>query len=381
MEADLPMNPQSSDVLVIGAGLVGAAIAWGLARAGVEVVMLDEHDAAYRASRGNFGLVWVQGKGAGFPIYARWTRRSSDRWAGFADELERESALEVGFRRPGGVVAALDEDELAQEAALLERVRSESGASGFEFEVLEHARLAELCPGLGAEVVGGTYCPHDGDTNPLRLMHALHAAFVRAGGHYLGDARVACIEPMAGGGFRVRSARGEFEAGKLVVAAGLGSRVLAAQVGLEMPVRPVQGQCLITERAPWQRLPLPTLDVRQVDEGGFQLGWSSDEVGMDLATRAGTLRDIARRCTRIFPYLGDLRIVRTWAALRVMTADGFPLYEQSRECPGAFGITCHSGVTLAAVHALEVAEWIRAGAIPTEFAAFSAARFDVSPAA
>lgn len=375
------MHSHDRDVIVIGAGLVGGALAWGLARRGLDVAMLDEEDAAYRASRGNFGLVWVQGKGAGFPAYARWTRNSSDRWAELADELAREAGLDVGYRRPGGVVPILDEEGLAEEAALQEQLRAESGNHGYDCELLDHARLAELCPGLGDDVVGGTYCPHDGDANPLRLMRALHAGFARAGGRYLSGARVDRIETLPGGGFRVLCERGEIQAAKVVVAAGLGAGELAAQVGMTLPVRPVQGQCLITERAPGHHLPLPTLYVRQVDEGGFQLGWSNDEVGMDLDTRAGTLRDIAHRCARIFPYLGDLRVVRTWAALRVMTPDGYPVYQQSVECPGAFAITCHSGVTLAAVHAFEVAGWVEAGAVPDEFAVFSTARFDVSPAA
>ena len=375
------MQRTSFDVAVVGAGLVGGALAYGLARRGLVTAMLDEEDAAYRASRGNFGLVWVQGKGAGFAPYARWTRQSSERWPAFAAELAQASGVDVAYRRPGGVVPALCEDELATEVAGLERLRRESGNHGYEFEVLDHARLAELCPGIGPEVVGGTYCPHDGDTNPLRLMRALHTAFVRHAGSYLADARCERLEPLAGGGFRLHTKNGVVEAAKVVVAAGLGSRELAAQVGLDMPVRPVQGQSLITERAPQYRLPLPTLPVRQVDEGGFQLGYSTREAGFDLATRASVLRDIAHRCARIFPFIGGLRVVRTWSALRVMTPDGFPVYQQSAACAGAFGVTCHSGVTLAANHALEVAGWVADGRIPQAFSPFSAARFDVPTAA
>jgi glycine/D-amino acid oxidase-like deaminating enzyme len=67
------MKVGESDVLVVGGGVVGTAIAYGLARAGERVALLDEGDDAFRAARGNFGLVWVQGKGAGTPPYARWT--------------------------------------------------------------------------------------------------------------------------------------------------------------------------------------------------------------------------------------------------------------------------------------------------------------------
>ena len=90
------------EIAVVGGGLVGMATAWGLARAGVRVAVLDEGDVAHRASRGNFALVWVQSKGLGMPRYAAWTRRSSDLWAGFADELQRTTGIDTRFERPGG---------------------------------------------------------------------------------------------------------------------------------------------------------------------------------------------------------------------------------------------------------------------------------------
>ncbi len=81
------------DFAVVGGGLVGSAIAWGLARLGRRVVVLDQGDIAYRASRGNFALVWVQSKGLGMPEYAGWTKRSSDGWAGFAAELKDTTGI------------------------------------------------------------------------------------------------------------------------------------------------------------------------------------------------------------------------------------------------------------------------------------------------
>ena len=70
-------------------------------------------------------------------------------------------------------------------------------------------------------------------------------------------------------------------------------------------------------------------------------------------------------------------MVRSWAALRVMTQDGFPVYDQSEEAPGAFLATCHSGVTLAAAHSGPLAGMIADGALAADMAPFSARRFDV----
>ena len=84
------------DAIVVGGGLVGSAIAYGLARAGLAAVLLDEGDVAFRASRGNFGLVWVQSKGDGAPHYQRWTRRSADEWPALAAELLAKTGIAVG---------------------------------------------------------------------------------------------------------------------------------------------------------------------------------------------------------------------------------------------------------------------------------------------
>lgn len=96
-----PSMQKTSEIAVIGGGLVGMAIAYGLARRGESVVVLDGADDALRAARGNFGLVWVQGKGASCPSYARWSLHSANRWQAFADELEARTGVSVGFERPG----------------------------------------------------------------------------------------------------------------------------------------------------------------------------------------------------------------------------------------------------------------------------------------
>ena len=374
------MRRDGYDVVVIGAGLVGGAIAYGLVRAGQRVAVLDEEDATYRASRGNFGLVWVQGKGVGRPEYALWSRASSERWFALAEALVEDCGLAPCYERPGGVIPALTDDELSDLESMLDGLRRAVGNAGYDYEILDSARVRELLPACGPEVVGGTYSPCDGHANPLKLMRGLHASLAGLGADYLTGARVDDIGALSGGGFEVRTERGTIAASKVVIAAGHGSRALGAMVGLDVPVHPEHGQIVVTERtAPW--LGHPTLGVRQTDEGSLLLGASQEERGFDTTVLARTSRDIAHRAVRVFPCLAALRVVRTWGALRVMTPDGFPIYDQSRTHPGAFVFTCHSGVTLAANHALEVSRWVIDGKIPDEMACFATDRFDVPQAA
>lgn len=363
----------SHDAVVVGGGLVGSALALGLADAGLSVAVLDEGDVAVRASVGNFGLVWVQGKGDGMPAYARWTRASAERWPAFAERLSGALGLDIGYRRPGGVHVCPSAAEVEARAGLLRRMHDQAGPEGHAARMLDRAELAELLPGIGPAVAGGSFCPHDGHVNPLYLLRALRQALARAGVAYRGGSKVDAIE-RSGAGYRVRAAGGDVLAGRVVLAAGLGTRDLGAQVGLDVPVGPERGQILVTERMrPWLRL--PTAYVRQTEEGAMLLGDSHEDVGFDTGTTVEVARDIAARAVRTFPALAGVQVVRGWGALRVMTPDGFPVYEASRSHPGCVAVACHSGVTLAAAHAAELAPAIADGSLARRFAAFGAARF------
>jgi hypothetical protein len=176
--------------------------------------------------------------------------------------------------------------------------------------------------------------------------------------------------------FHVQAGGQEYVAGKLVLAAGLGNRTLGPMVGLHAPVAPNRGQVLVTERMqPFLRH--PSGHVRQTGEGVVQIGDSKEDVGFDDRTSIDQLAHIANRARKYFPLLDEANVVRTWGALRVMTPDGFPIYEESRQCPGAFLVTCHSGITLAAMHAGPLADWIRGAAEPAAISTFKAERFHV----
>ena len=365
---------RSFEVAVIGGGLVGAAVAFGLRSLGPKLALLDEGDVAHRAARGNFGLIWVQGKGAGLPQYATWTQRSAAQWPRLASELLRESGIDVGLAQPGGVHVCLTATELEQRVAMLDALQAQPGFRRYPIEVFDRAELASRVPGLGADVAGGTYCPIDGHCNPLKLLRGLHAATARAGVLYRADHAVARIEPR-GAGFALETSAGTIAAVKVVLAAGLGNAMLAPMVGLDAPVRPNQGQIIVLERVP-RFLAMPLATIRQTDEGTVLIGDSHQDRGLDESLGIDVLAAMAARATRIFPALAGARVVRAWAALRVITPDGFPVYEQSAAHPGAFAASCHSGVTLAAVHAYALAPAIAAGVLPESFRPFTATRFD-----
>ena len=362
------------DAIIIGGGLVGTAVAYGLTRRGKTPLVLDEGDIAYRASRGNFGLVWVQSKGFGVPEYQRWTRRASADWAAFSAELQQETGIYSGHERPGGVTICLTDDELAKRQQRMAQLQHEAGDFGFDYDMLDHAALKKLIPAIGPQVVGASYTRYDGHANPLYTLRALHAALLKHGGTYVPNVKVETINA-APNHFNITVGGVTYTAPRLVLGAGLGNNPLGKLVGLNVPVRPSRGQIIVTERVQ-PVLPMPTLMIRQTVEGTLMIGESREDAGFDDATSPEILHTLAERAAKTFPFLRHTRIVRTWAALRVMAPDGLPIYEQSSEFPGAFVCTCHSGVTLAAAHALHYAGYVIDGALPPELARFSTKRFN-----
>lgn len=367
-----------ADTIVIGGGLVGSALALGLARGGQRVCVLDGGDGGFVASRGNFALVWVQSKGLGMPEYALWTRQSAQDWGRLAQILADEAGIDVAHRQCGGFSLCLSQAELEQQAALMRALYSQPGLADFAWELLDHDATRRRLPAIGKQVAGAIHSPLDGHVNALRLWRALREAGVRRGVRYRSGYCVAQIAALAGGGFRVRGAWGEIGAGCLVLAAGLDNARLAPMVALAAPVRPNKGQIIVTEKtAPFLHYPLATL--RQTDEGGVMIGASQEDCGLDGAVARPVLALLAARALACFPHLAGLNVVRCWSALRVMSPDGFPIYEQSQRHPGAFVVTCHSGVTLAAAHVLRLAPAILARQLPAALACFSARRFHVPP--
>ena len=373
------MSTDEFDVTVVGGGLVGAAIAYGLVRLGKRVVMLDEGDIAWRAARGNFGLVWVQGKGLGIPEYGTWTQLSARRWPALAEALKAETGVDVSLEQPGGLHMCLSERELEARIATMNRMLAQPGFERYPFETLDPVGVKRYFPEVGPTVVGATRTTLDGHVNPLRLFRALHAAFIARGGSYRPNSKLAKVAH-ANGVFATEAGGTRQASPQLVLAAGLGNAALAPMIGLMVPVRPQRGQMIALERVR-RFMHYPMGALRQTDEGTVLIGDSQEEAGFDTTVGTPILATMANRAQRIFPLLRDVRVTRTWAALRVMSPDGFPIYEQSRSAPGAFVASCHSGVTLAAAHALELAPRIATGSLDAFFAAFSTERFHVSKAA
>jgi glycine/D-amino acid oxidase-like deaminating enzyme len=373
----------NADVVVVGGGTVGAATAYGLTGSNLHVILLDGGDRDFRSATANFGLVWAQGKGVNMPAYQDLTLGAVDLWPDFSLELEELTGIDVQLERNGGLALCMGEAQFEARRNTLAELDRQLGRNDRSWEMLDRITLEKLLPkvGLGPDVYGASFGHHDGCANPLRLLTALYRGIVRRGGEVRRGRSVDMIRPYAqGGGFSIYLNGETINAAQVVIAAGLGSKPLAAALGMDVPIHPNRGQLLVTERVePF--LSLPISGLRQTREGTVMIGVTHEDAGFDTSTTSGAAATMSAEAIRRIPGLGRLTLVRQWAGLRIMSPDGCPIYAESERYPGAFVALCHSGITLASTHARIVAEGIAQGRLPSSLDVFHQRRFNVQEAA
>ncbi len=367
------------DVCVIGGGFMGAAVALGLVEKGAKVLMVDKVSRIHTASRANFGLVWSQIKGDGNRPYARFSEKAVRSFAGFARGVEEESGIDVELRLGAGLVLSLGEQELAARTLAVEKMHREAEIDGEKHpsQMLDRKEVLELVGKavLGEEVSGGSFSSIDGDVNPLLLLRAMRKVFVKKGGDFFQGCTVDCIV-RRGDSYHLDTSQGDIEAGKIVMAAGLGNISLFSKLKKKIPLLPQKGQLLVTERVkPF--LSFPFGSIRQTCCGSVMIGYTQENTGFDTNTTVPAAAQLAKRAIQIFPALQHIRVVRSWASLRILTEDGLPLYDQVEGYPNCYILATHSCVTLASLHSTLLPPWILGSERPAEIESFNLERFNV----
>lgn len=369
-----------ADIIVVGGGVTGAATGLGMVRHLTgNVLMLDETPGIHRVSRANFGLATYMCKGLNDTTYADWAYRATREYPDFAKQLEKESNMNIDLSLNGGGEAFLTETEMEtriDQTRILKEMAQKRG-SRYPVEMLDRKEFSRLMPKmkLGRKVIGGMFVPGAGHVNPLFLLRAMRKAFIRLGGQFIPGESVFAVKPGASG-IIVKTNSTEYSCDKLVVAAGHGSTRLMSALGINLHLIPQRGQLLVTNRMP-PLLPIPLLTVRQTGEGTFMIGVSNESAGHDVRVTVEAMKDQAQKGIAVFPMLGNLKWVRSWAAVRILTPDDSPLYDTIPGHDNIFVLAGHSAVSLAPMHALHVAPWIISGKKPKGIKNFGLGRFNV----
>ncbi|MBZ6173081.1 FAD-binding oxidoreductase [Streptomyces olivaceus] len=337
------------DVVVVGAGMVGAACALYAAREGLDVIVVDRGQVAGGTTGAGEGNLLVSDKEPGPELEL--ALLSAGLWTGLAEELGRETEYEP----KGGVVVA----ETPEALAGLETFAAGQRAAGVSALGVTADRLHDLEPRLAPGLAGAVHYPQD-----AQVMPALAAAhLLRASGARLRTGRtVTGVLRGPGGAVRgVRTDRGDVHAPAVVNAAGPWGGEVAALADVHLPVLPRRGYVLVTEPLPPRiRHKVYVADyvadvasdsaalqtspvVEGTAAGPVLIGASRERVGFDRSVSLPALRALAAGATRLFPFLARVRALRTYAGFRPYLPDHLPTIGADPRAPGLFHACGHEG--------------------------------------
>ncbi|PAZ11281.1 FAD-dependent oxidoreductase [Streptomyces sp. SA15] len=337
------------EVVVVGAGMVGAACALYAARAGLDVTVVDRGPVAGGTTGAGEGNLLVSDKEPGPELDL--AQLSGRLW----EELAGEYGEIFEYEAKGGVVVASTSDGLAA----LERFAEGQRAAGVVADKVTGGGLYDLEPHLAPGLPGGVHYPQDSQVMPaLAAAHLLKAS----GARLLTGRTVTDVLRTADGEVRgVRTDRGDLHAPAVVNAAGTWGAELAARAGTSLPVLPRRGFVLVTE-------PLPRLVRHKVyaadyvadvasDSAALQtspvvegtaagpilIGASRERVGFDRTFSLAAVRALAAGATGLFPFLAGVHALRSYVGFRPYMPDHLPAIGPDPRVPGLFHACGHEG--------------------------------------
>jgi glycine/D-amino acid oxidase-like deaminating enzyme len=368
----------TADVVVIGAGVVGTAVALALAREGLSVIVVDRRGVGLEASGANVGLVTLFSSHSfeetePGPVYEL-TRLSAEAYAA----LGEEAGIDVEYERTGGVVFAETDEKLA----VIRRAYEGYRRHGVPVEWLDGQGVRECEPAFWSERVrGGVFCPLNGQINPLLLCRALARAARRRGARFVLGASVKAISCGEGRVRAVLTSHGDIGCARVVNAAGAWAAEVGRMVGLALPVAPARGQILLTEAVPrFIRRVVSGAEpsARQTRRGNVVIGSTVEDAGFDKRVTPGTIAGFARGALEHFPRLAELSVIRAWAGLRPATPDHRPIIEAAGAPAGLVLAAGHSrrGICYAAGTGRLVADLVMGRPPALDLGAFRLSRFE-----
>jgi glycine oxidase len=376
----MPQDPTvRADVVVIGGGVIGLAVAWRAARRGASVCVLERGELGGGTSHVAAGMLApVSEADPGELALLALGLRSARMWPAFAAELAEASGIDPGLRRCGALVVARDRDE----AAALERELALRRALGLDVQRLLPSAARRLEPALTPTMRLALDVPGDHAADPRTTVVALAEASRRTGVDLYTHATAQRINLDGAKISGVQLVGGAVVATEqVVVAAGAWSGAIGGlPEPARFPLRPVKGQ-IMRLRDPAG----PGLLTRIVrfeggylvprGDGRYVLGATMEERGFDTSVTAGGLYELLRDAGELVPGVHELLVEETSAGLRPATPDNTPVLGRSSEIGGLVWATGHhrNGILLAPATAEIVADALAGGADAPQ--AFSAARF------
>lgn len=363
--------------LIIGAGIVGCASAWRLAKSGFAVTVLERatvgEDAASTAAAGMLG---AQIEAHAVPAMQALCVQSRDVYPAFVEAVATESGCPVELRQTGALRVAYDEAtlDLIREDVALQHQR------GLEARTVTGDEVARMEPRL-SRVRGAGLFVRDGVVEPRQLLHATRVAAANAGACFE-ERREVCGLSFSDRGEvdGVVTATGEpVRADVVVIAAGSWSTRIdgVERLGVtRSAVQPVRGQMIeLAAAEPWlgRIVEGPVAYLSPREDGRMLVGSTVERVGFARAVTAGAIARLLAEAIRMVPDLESAEILRTWCGFRAEAPDGLPILDRRGNVIFATG-HYRNGIVLAPVTAAVVASLARGEAPEVDVSAYSVAR-------
>jgi len=375
-----------TDVLVIGAGLMGIATALFLVREGIEVTIVDRDISNGQASGSNAGSLHLQLLSFDFSdkVGVDMTPAASalllqktgiNVWR----NLEQEIGADFELKITGGMMVAENKRDLE----FLHKKMALERSCGIEVEILSKADLRNMAPIVSRNMIGATYCAGEGKINPMLATPVLLTEAINLGAQIKEKTEVIGIDYRKGK-YLVTTNNGSISCRKIVNAAGGWTANIASMIGVTLPVKSAPQQMIVTEPADSAidyliALARRHLTLKQAANGNIIIGggWSA---GYELeSNRAVTLRESIEGnlwvAQRAIPAIGLLQMIRSWATVGVMI-DGAPILGEIPGQPGFFSIVGANGYTMGPFLGQITAELIRTGRQMIDIKPFSVERFN-----
>jgi glycine/D-amino acid oxidase-like deaminating enzyme len=339
------------DVVVVGAGIVGAACSYFLARAGLSVAVVERGAVAAGTTGAGEGNILVSDKGPGAELEL--ARLSLRLWRQLGEELGPDAELQP----KGGLVVATEPDGRRQ----LDRFAASQAAARVEVCPVEPADLRDLEPHLADGLAGGILYPEDMQVQPMMAAALLLRRAQSLGAELLFRQEVTGVAVAAGRVTGVRTRAGVVSAGLVVNAAGPWAGELAARAGLSLPVLPRRGFIVVTEPLPPMiRHKVYSADyvgnvtsgsagletstvVEATASGTVLIGASRELVGFDRTPSLTIVGTLAAQAIRLFPFLAEVRAIRYYRGFRPYCPDHLPVIGADARLPGLLHAAGHEG--------------------------------------
>lgn len=368
------------DAVVVGAGVIGLAIAWELKTLGWSVLVVDRDRPGAGTTRVAAGMLAPVGElDFGEPALLEMNMVSAGMYPEFVSSVERVCGGTLGYRRMGGLHVALDRDEAAE----LRRVHELQVNSGLRSEWLGPGAARELEPGVSPSLTGAVLVEDDGTIDPRVLVAGLLEALELEGVEIRTGHRVTGI----------RRKHGRAEGIELDDGSRIAARIVVAAVGAEAgkadwlpeearpPVRPVKGQILELKGDPADPVCDRILGSERVylvprRDGRLIVGATVEELGFDRRVTAGGVHELLREAYRLLPEVAELEFVDAAAGFRPGTPDNLPVVGRT-SVENLLIATGHyrNGILQAPITARTIADLADGGSLMGPMAAASPERF------